>query len=274
VTDSLDDRDDELFFEVGAALRSRDERIARGLERIARGDDAAEVEHTLGALEEHSAREFAEMREFAEPLGEDFVSSLGDLALRESQAAPAVSVDAPAQIVSLATWRTRSWRAGGGALAVAASLTLLFMAGEDEDAWNEQYSLELVNAPEVTRGVAVDGTVPSNGSLSLVSSGLAEWVLRPNEVVTVDSAFGAFLRDSRRGSVVHVGEPCIKHQVSSSGAVHVELNLPDCSWAGAGVSYDLQFVVGPPASIERKRNGKPGVDGMSAVSVALIVTDG
>lgn len=274
MTNPLDDRDDQLFFEVGAALRSQDEEIARKLEGIARGEESAEVGDSLGALEEHSAKELAEMREFAAPLGEDFVSSLGDLAVRESQAAPTVSAAAPGNVVSLATWRTRSWRAGGGALAVAASLMLLFMAGDDEDGWDEQYSLELVNAPEVARGATVEGPTPSTSSLSLASSGLAEWVLRPNEVVTVDPAFGAFVRDSKRGSVTHVSEPCIKHQVSSSGAVHVELNLPDCSWAEAGASYDLQFVVGPLASIERKRDGQPGVEGMSAIGVALVVTDG
>lgn len=277
MTDFLDDKDDEVFFEVGAALRSRDEQIGRRLEGIAGGEDIAEVTDSLGALEERSAQELAAMEKLAAPLGEDFLSSLGDLAVRETQAAPAHAVTdtGPGEVVSLATWRTRSWRAGSGALAVAASLVLLFMAGDDEDAWKAHYELELVNAPEVARGAGDDdGEAATSSSLSISSSGLAEWVLRPNEVVTTTPEFGAFVRGSSRGAVAYVGEPCIRHQVSNSGAVHVELNLSDCAWAEAGGSYELQFVVGPPSNIARKREGQAGVDGMSALHVTVDVTDG
>ncbi len=274
MTDFLDDKDDEVFFEVGAALRSRDEKIARGVEDIARGEDSSDVIDSLGTLDGEDAEKFEEMRALGAPLGEDFLSSLGDLAVRETQAAPAVTDTTSGEIVSLATWRTRSWRAGGGALAVAASLTLLFMAGDDEDAWRAHYELELVNAPEVARGAGDDGEAATSSSLSISSSGLAEWVLRPNEVVTTTPEFGAFVRGSSRGAVAYVGEPCIRHQVSNSGAVHVELNLSDCSWAEAGASYELQFVVGPPSNIARKREGRPGVDGMSALHVTVDVTDG
>ena len=69
MTDFLDDKDDEVFFEVGAALRSRDEKIARGVEDIARGEDSSDVIDSLGTLDGEDAEKFEEMRALGAPLG-------------------------------------------------------------------------------------------------------------------------------------------------------------------------------------------------------------
>jgi len=274
VTNHLNNNEDQVFFDVGASLRKRDERLSHGVERIAGGEDAAMVAETLGSLDDEDAGAFEEMRALGAPMSEDFLATLGDVAIRESKGVQTMGSSAASNVVSLATWRTRSWGAGGGVVAVAASLALLFIAGDDEEAWSAHYNIQLVNAPESARGVGDEKVQESSPTqLSIASSGLAEWVLRPTDVVESTPAFGAFLVNNEMESISYVDEPCVKHQISGSGSVHVEINLAACPWVIPGGSYELQFVVGPRGTVEQKWSGERGAEGMSMMSVKLDVNE-